>query len=112
MIGDRIVADHIARIPGFPEDLALQISHVILSHQGELEYGSPEQPKTLEALLVNLVDNLDARATMFLETTLNVSPGGWSHHENPLRRALYVPEPPASGVGRDTERAAEGEAAE
>ncbi|MBA3616333.1 MAG: DNA-binding protein, partial [Rubrobacteraceae bacterium] len=55
-------------------------------------YGSPERPKTLEALLVHLVDNLDARAAMYVETTKNVAPGGWSHHENPLRRALYVPE--------------------
>jgi len=29
---------------------------------------------------------------MYVETTTNVSPGGWSHHENPLGRALYVPE--------------------
>ncbi len=112
VIGDRIVAAHVAQIPDFPEELALQLSHVMLSHQGELEYGSPEQPKTLEALLVNLVDNLDARTAMFLETTRNVSPGGWSHHENPLRRALYIPEPPSSEAGRDTEHAAEGEAAE
>ena len=91
ILGDRIVADHAARIPGFPEELALEVSHLMLSHQGELEYGSPEQPKTLEALLVNLIDNLDARAAMFVETVRNVSPGGWSHHENPLRRALHVP---------------------
>ncbi|MDQ4062958.1 MAG: HD family phosphohydrolase, partial [Actinomycetota bacterium] len=82
---------HIAGIPGFPEELALQLSHIMLSHQGELEYGSPERPKTFEALLVNLLDNLDARAAMFVETTHNVSPGGWSHHENPLQRALYIP---------------------
>ena len=92
VLGDRIVAAHVAQIPGFPEDLALQISHLMLSHQGEKEYGSPEQPKTLEALLVNLLDNLDARAAMFLESTQNVAAGGWSHHENPLRRGLYVPE--------------------
>ena len=92
VLGDRIVAQKVAEIPGFPEDLALQISHIMLSHQGEKEYGSPEQPKTLEALLVNLIDNLDARTAMFVETTKNVSPGGWSHHENPLRRALHVPE--------------------
>ena len=91
VLGDRIVAAHVATIPGFPEELALQLSHIMLSHQGEKEYGSPEQPKTLEALLVNLLDNLDARAAMFLETTRNVAPGGWSHHENPLKRALYIP---------------------
>lgn len=92
VLGDRIVAAHVARVPDFPKELALQLSHIMLSHQGEREYGSPEQPKTLEALLVNLVDNLDARAAMFLETTHNVAPGGWSHHENPLGRALHIPD--------------------
>jgi 3'-5' exoribonuclease len=92
VLGERLVASHVAAVPGFPEELALRISHVLLSHQGEIEYGSPERPKTLEALLVHLIDNLDARASMYLEATANVSPGGWSHHENPLGRALYVPD--------------------
>jgi 3'-5' exoribonuclease len=97
VLGARLVSSYIAAIPGFPEELALQLSHLLISHQGETEYGSPERPKTLEALLVHLVDNLDARAAMYLETTTNVSPGGWSHHENPLRRALYVPEELGNG---------------
>ena len=92
VLGDRLVAGYISQIPYFPKDLALQISHMLLSHQGEIEYGSPEQPKTLEALLVHFIDNLDARVAMYLEATVNVSPDGWSHYENPLRRALYVPE--------------------
>ena len=86
------MASYVAALPDFPEELRLRISHVLLSHQGEMEYGSPERPMTLEALLVHFVDNLDARIAMYLETTTNVSPGGWSHHENPLGRALYVPE--------------------
>ena len=92
VLGDKLVYSYISRIPYFPRELALQVSHILLSHQGEIEYGSPEQPKTLEALLVHLIDNLDARTAMYIETTANVSPDGWSHHENPLRRALYVPE--------------------
>lgn len=92
VLGERIVAGYIDQLSGFPEELAMHISHILLSHQGEVEYGSPERPKTLESLLVHFIDNLDARAAMFLETTKNVSPGGWSHHENPLGRALYLPE--------------------
>jgi 3'-5' exoribonuclease len=92
VLGDKLVSGYISQIPYFPKDLALQISHILLAHQGEIEYGSPEQPKTLEALLVHLIDNLDARTAMYIETTANVSPDGWSHHDNPLRRALYVPE--------------------
>jgi 3'-5' exoribonuclease len=92
VLGERLVTSYIATLPNFPEELRLRLSHVLISHQGETEYGSPERPKTLEALLVHLVDNLDARAAMYVETTTNVSPGGWSHHENPLGRALYVAE--------------------
>jgi len=100
VLGERLVSSYVAAIPGFPEELALRLSHLLISHQGETEYGSPERPKTLEALLVHLIDNLDARAAMYLETTTNVSPGGWSHHENPLKRALYVPEEPGDDAGR------------
>ena len=92
VLGERLVSAYIDTLPDFPEDLHLRLSHTLIAHQGETEYGSPERPKTLEALLVHLVDNLDARAAMYTETTTNVSPGGWSHHENPLHRALYVPE--------------------
>ena len=92
VLGERLVSSYVRMLPAFPEDLRLKLSHVLISHQGETEYGSPERPKTMEALLVHLIDNLDARAAMYLESTQNVSPGGWSHHENPLRRALYVPE--------------------
>ncbi|MGI8648770.1 MAG: 3'-5' exoribonuclease YhaM family protein [Rubrobacter sp.] len=96
VLGERIIASYIEQLPDFPQELALQISHILLAHQGELEYGSPEVPKTLEALLVNFIDNMDARVAMYLETTNNVSGGGWSHHDNPLRRALYIPEKPDS----------------
>ncbi|HEX5848868.1 MAG TPA: HD domain-containing protein [Rubrobacter sp.] len=92
VLGERLVSTYIDALPDFPEDLRLRISHTLIAHQGETEYGSPERPKTLEALLVHLIDNLDARSAMYMETTTNVSPGGWSHHENPLHRALYVPE--------------------
>jgi 3'-5' exoribonuclease len=92
VLGERLVSSYVATLPDFPEELELRLSHVLISHQGETEYGSPERPKTLEALLVHLIDNLDARAAMYVETTTNVSRGGWSHYENPLRRALYVPE--------------------
>ncbi len=101
-IGEGIVASYIAELPDFPQELALRISHIMLSHQGELEYGSPERPRTAEALLVHMIDNLDARMTMFAETTHNVSGGGWSSHNNPLRRALYVPEGDPEEEDRDS----------
>ena len=97
VLGDRLVASYIALLPDFPEDLALQVSHILLSHQGEIEYGSPERPRTLEALLIHMIDNLDARAAMFDEATKNVRTEGWSSHQNPLGRALYIPASKESG---------------
>ena len=58
-----------ARIAGldFPEQLAMELRHLILSHHGLLEYGSPKRPKTLEALVVHYIDDLDAKVNAFQE---------------------------------------------
>lgn len=102
VLGERILCRYVERVPGFPEELELELSHILLSHQGEPEYGAPERPRTLEAMLIHHIDNLDARVAMFLEATENVSRGGWSNHENPLRRALYVP-PARDGSAEEKE---------
>ncbi|WP_273846488.1 3'-5' exoribonuclease YhaM family protein [Rubrobacter calidifluminis] len=91
VLGERILRRYMEKVPGFPDELEMELSHILLSHQGEPEYGAPEQPRTLEALLVHHIDNMDARVEMFLAATENVSSGGWSSHDNPLGRALYVP---------------------
>lgn len=52
-------------IPDFPDHLRLQIQHCILSHHGELQYGSPVVPKTLEAIVLHHIDNLDAQAAAY-----------------------------------------------
>ncbi|WP_119068786.1 3'-5' exoribonuclease YhaM family protein [Rubrobacter indicoceani] len=96
VLGERVISDYIEQLPDFPKELALHISHILLAHQGEQQFGSPEIPKTLEAILVHFIDNMDARLGMYAESTKNVTDGGWSHHDNPLRRALYVPENPES----------------
>ncbi|MGE0634220.1 MAG: 3'-5' exoribonuclease YhaM family protein, partial [Pseudobdellovibrionaceae bacterium] len=50
-----------SRILGFPEELRDLCKHIVLSHHGKLEYGSPKRPKFLEALVVALVDDLDSK---------------------------------------------------
>lgn len=51
----------ILEIPDFPKETELNLLHIILAHHGELEYGSPKRPKTPEALLVSMLDNMDAK---------------------------------------------------
>jgi 3'-5' exoribonuclease len=55
------------RIPDFPEPLSLRIQHLIVSHHGEKEFGSPEVPKTPEAYTLHLLDLLDSRLNIFSE---------------------------------------------
>ncbi len=52
-------------IEGFPENLRMEIQHLILSHHSELELGSPVVPKTLEAIALAHIDNLDAQTDAF-----------------------------------------------
>lgn len=61
-IGADMVRQKIAQIDGFPELLRLQVLHCVLSHHGELINGSPIVPKTLEAVVLYHIDNLDAQA--------------------------------------------------
>ncbi|HOK10349.1 MAG TPA: CRISPR-associated endonuclease Cas3'' [Candidatus Hydrogenedens sp.] len=60
--GAMIVSEKIKNINGFPEDLKLHLLHCILSHHGEYENGAPVLPKTLEAVVLYHLDNLDAQA--------------------------------------------------
>ena len=51
----------IAGLPGFPDRLRTLVLHMILSHHGKLEFGSPKLPMIPEALVLNFVDDLDAK---------------------------------------------------
>ncbi|NIO19912.1 MAG: hypothetical protein GTN76_04020 [Candidatus Aenigmarchaeota archaeon] len=49
-----------------PEDIKLKIKHILISHHGKIEYGSPKQPAIPEALAVYLADDLDFKITEML----------------------------------------------
>ena len=67
MIGAEMVHDKAREIPGFPEKLESEVKHCILSHHGELEYGSPKKPALAEAVALNLADNTDAKMETLTE---------------------------------------------
>ena len=60
-IGVEMVHERIAGLPEFPRDLAMLVKHLLLSHHGQYEYGSPKRPKTLEATVLNYLDDLDSK---------------------------------------------------
>ena len=60
-MGIDLVEKTIAGLPGFPSRLRTLVLHMILSHHGKLEFGSPKLPMIPEALVLNFVDDLDAK---------------------------------------------------
>jgi 3'-5' exoribonuclease len=77
-------------IPDFPEPLRLQILHIVLSHHGRLEYGSPVLPKTPEALLVHHLDDLDGKLeAMFRGIREDSGPGSWTPFSRSMERMIY-----------------------
>ena len=75
-IGHAMVELECATMPEFPLAKKVLLQHVMLSHHGLLEYGSPKRPKTLEALIVHHADQLDAHLSNFLEYSANASKSG------------------------------------
>lgn len=75
----------------FPEDLAVQLKHLILSHHGQLEFGSPVLPMTLEAIALHFIDNLDAKmhnVTQIIDEDANpTSP--WTTYQPALSRKIF-----------------------
>lgn len=66
-IGSNKIADKIREMVNFPEKLANELLHCILAHHGELEYGSPKKPATIEAMALHFADNTDAKLQTMTE---------------------------------------------
>lgn len=91
LLGVTMVRDRTRALPGFPPDKEQYLLHAIASHHGELEWGSPKRPKTIEALILHHVDNLDAKVKGFLEIVEGSRNAQWTDLRNLFRRPLHVP---------------------
>jgi 3'-5' exoribonuclease len=77
-------------IPGFPPELAAAVLHIILSHHGQLEHGSPVVPCTREATLVHMIDNLGGRLGSFDRLEKELPDGSlWSAYDRALGGGAY-----------------------
>lgn len=102
---------------GLEPELCLHLKHLIISHHGELEFGSPKRPKTAEAFALHFADNIDARMAQLREVLGAMPPAGaggsnWSPFQATLSRFLYraMPTPQQPDEGAAGEAAAEPEA--
>lgn len=77
VVGVEMVSEKIRLIEGFPVKLANELKHCIVSHHGELEYGSPKKPALIEAVALNFADNADAKLETITEVLKNADSANW-----------------------------------
>lgn len=81
-----------ARILGFPDDLKDILKHIILSHHGKLEYGSPKRPKFMEAMIVAMIDDLDSKINTvqtFIDQERETGES-WSRYNEGFERYFFL----------------------
>jgi 3'-5' exoribonuclease len=105
-IGVRIVGDKLRGLPDFPPALRMLVEHMILSHHGKLEFGSPKLPQFPEAMLLHYLDDMDSKMECMralLSSDRQVE-GCFTAYNSPLERSilkkdrLLNPEPEAPVV--------------
>jgi 3'-5' exoribonuclease len=89
VIGRDMVLSAINKIRKFPEDLSQKMEHIILSHQGKYEWQSPKMPSFPEALLVHMIDIMDAKMNLMdIAYTEDQEPGKFTNRHNYFRIPL------------------------
>jgi 3'-5' exoribonuclease len=108
-IGTLLAREKIKAIAGFPETLAILIEHLILSHHGTYEFGSPSLPQTREAIALHFLDDMDSKMAA-MRTTLEGASGNeeWTERNPALHRALLRTDKflAAEDTGRSADAAA------
>ncbi|HUU27860.1 MAG TPA: HD domain-containing protein [archaeon] len=91
VIGVEILGSWIGRQKNFPEEAGWHLKHIILSHHGHFEFGSPVLPRTLEALIVHFADDLDAKMSGVLRIyeREQEDPGLWTSYIKLMEREFY-----------------------
>ncbi len=91
VIGRDMLRDRCAAIHGFPADLQLQLEHLVLSHHGSRELGSPVEPMTAEAMVLHYIDDMDSK----LEQVRRAREGASGfQYLRPMGRHLFLGDAP------------------
>lgn len=90
LLGVEMLNKYIGEIEDFPEETKYLLAHLIVSHHGLLEYGSPKKPKTPEAFILHHLDDLDAKLNTFMSIFDREGiETGWSGYDRLLERQLF-----------------------
>ncbi|QTA80902.1 3'-5' exoribonuclease [Desulfonema limicola] len=90
VIGCGIVDEKIRQVQDFPKQTEMLLKHLIVSHHGSKEFGSPEVPRTIEAVLLNHIDNIDAKMNGLREFIEKEAPDeSWTSYNYMMGCHLY-----------------------
>ncbi len=96
VLGLEILEPFFAKARDLDPDLILHFKHIMVSHHGEYEFGSPKRPKTPEAFVLHFADNIDAKLNQTLGAFSDDDPeASWSPYVRTLDRYLFKPRRPA-----------------
>ncbi|RZB34386.1 MAG: 3'-5' exoribonuclease [Desulfobacteraceae bacterium Eth-SRB1] len=91
VIGIEMLDEKLRKIKDFPEEQAILLKHMIVSHHGVREFGSPEPPKTIEAVLLNYIDEVDSKVNCIREFIASGDPNEtWTSYHKLLERHFYM----------------------
>ncbi|MBS3908131.1 MAG: HD domain-containing protein [Actinobacteria bacterium] len=91
VLGYEIINERAGKLGDIDAEIVLQLGHLILSHHGSYENQSPRKPKTIEALLLHLCDDADAKINAFLLIDEKSDAGAeWSAYNKVLERFIYL----------------------
>lgn len=93
VMGIELIGKTAANIPGFPRETELLLKHLVASHHGQLDYGSPVVPLTLEAIMVHYLDDMDSKLqamNALIEKEAAV-PSNWTTFHRLFGRTMYKP---------------------
>jgi 3'-5' exoribonuclease len=91
IIGVQMIEERVRKIANFPEQLSTMIKHMLLSHHGQYEFGSPKRPKFLEAVVLSFIDDLDSKING-IQTHIDKEPNrdsNWTNYHRLYDRYFY-----------------------
>jgi 3'-5' exoribonuclease len=90
VIGIQMVDEKLRGLKDFPEKKAFLLKHMIISHHGTRDFGSPEPPKTLEAVLLNYIDEIDSKVNGIRDFMAADDPAAnWTSYHRVFDRFFY-----------------------
>lgn len=91
VIGIEMLDEKLREIPGVPREQANLLKHMIVSHHGEPAFGAPEPPKTIEAVVLHYIDDLDSKINAVREFMAKEDPSQtWTSYHRLLGRHFYM----------------------